>query len=412
MKKINLLILCLLVLVSCDKDDDQSQDQSQIQEIQVAIPETMPLSDFRALVNVEEPAAIEESGKIYTYQNLIFINDNLKGVHVIDNSNPESPVKKAFIRIPQNTDVAVRNNLLYANSGIDLVVFDISDINNIQQQSTVENVFDSDYPEIPNEAFYADFSSVNFSEEVIVGYTLETRQQEIQPDFGNAEGAPTANDAGSGTGGSLARFSIVKGYLYTVSPSELHIFDITNPGNAVEVNSEYVGWDIETIFSLDNYLYLGSSGGMYIYNIDNATAPSYVSEINHIMGCDPVVVQGDYAYVTIRGGNFCGQELSQLEVIDISDKSFPERVSTYPMEEPYGLGIKDDFLFVCDGSFGLKVYDTTSTPELTLIDHFEDIQTFDVIPLEEVLLMVGGNQLLQYKYTDTGIVLLSTFSLN
>jgi hypothetical protein len=235
---------------------------------------------------------------------------------------------------------------------------------------------------------------------------------EFQTDIAVNDGFASPAESGSGTGGSLARFNIVKGYLYTVTPSELHIFDISNSENAVEVNSEYVGWDIETIFSLDNYLYLGSSGGMYIYNLDNATAPTYVSEINHIMGCDPVVVQDDYAYVTIRGGNFCGQDISQLEVIDISDKTNPYRATTYVMEEPYGLGIKDDFLFVCDGSFGLKIYDTTNTPQLTLIDHFENIETFDVIPLEEVLLMVGGNQLLQYKYTETGIELLSTFSLN
>ncbi|MGO3283884.1 MAG: LVIVD repeat-containing protein, partial [Mesonia sp.] len=98
--------------------------------------------------------------------------------------------------------------------------------------------------------------------------------------------------------------------------------------------------------------------------------------------------------------------------IDISDKTNPFRANIYEMQEPYGLGIKDNFLFVCDGSFGLKVYDTTNTPQLTLIDHFEGIETFDVIPLEEVLLMVGGNTLFQYKYSETGIELLSTFYMN
>jgi len=408
MRKFTFLIVCLFMFVACDKDEEQSG----LQEIQVAIPETILLADFRDMVNIEEPAPIEESGKIYTYQNLIFVNDNLKGVHVIDNSNPESPVKKAFIRIPQNTDVAVKDDLLYANSGIDLVVFDISEVNNIQQKNTIENVFEIEYPEFSNEALYADFSSVDFSKEVIVGYTIETRMVEFQTDIAVNDGFASPAESGSGAGGSLARFNIVKDYLYTVTPSELHIFDISNSENAVEVNSEYVGWDIETIFSLDNYLYLGSSSGMYIYNIDNATSPSYVSEISHIMGCDPVVVQDDYAYVTIRGGNICGQDISQLEVIDISDKTNPFRATTYEMEEPYGLGIKDNLLFVCDGSFGLKVYDASNTPELTLVDHFEEIETFDVIPLEEVLLMVGGNQLFQYKYTETGIVLLSTFNLN
>ena len=139
-------------------------------------------------------------------------------------------------------------------------------------QNTIENVFEVTYLPIPAEADYADYENVDFSEEVVVGYSLKTDYRQVQTDIMVNESA----DFASGTGGSLARFNIVKGYLYTVTQTEMHIFDIVNPENAVEVNSENVGWDIETIFSLDNYLYLGSAGGMYIYNIDNATNPTYV----------------------------------------------------------------------------------------------------------------------------------------
>ena len=84
----------------------------------------------------------------------------------------------------------------------------------------------------------------------------------------------------------------------------------------------------------------------------------------------------------------------------------------YPMDEPYGLGVKDDKLFVCDGGSGLKVYDKSDIPNLEQLNHFEDIVTFDVIPLENQLLMVGDEVLYQYEYLNDDIRLISTLNLN
>ena len=405
MKKLFLLFFLASVVWSCEEVND-----SGIERVQVAIPQTMSLAEFRTSASVENAQPIQESGKIYAYHDLIFINDQLEGVHVLDNSDPSNPIQKNFLKIPQNTDVAIKDDKLYANSGPDLVIFDLSDVTNIEYETRVENVFNYYYPTLPEGVSYLDESDYDYETEIIIGFEVRTEYREIQNDIAFFDGAEASG--GTGTGGSMARFKIVNDYLYTVTESEIHIFDIQTQENPIAVNSEYVGWQIETIFNQGDYLYLGSSSGMYIYSIENPAAPSYVSRIDHVVGCDPVVVQGDWAYVTIRGGNDCGQNLSQLEVIDISNKNMPERVAVYEMEEPYGLGIKDDHLFVCDGSEGLKVFDASATPEISLIDHFENIETYDVIPLENVLLMVGGDMLYQYRYTSEGIVLLSSFSLN
>ncbi|MEO2059610.1 MAG: hypothetical protein ABGW76_05980 [Mesonia sp.] len=405
MKKLFLLFFLASVVWSCEEVND-----SGIERVQVAVPQTMSLAEFRTSASVENAQPIQQSGKIYAYHDLIFINDQLEGVHVLDNSDPSNPIQKNFLKIPQNTDVAIKDDKLYANSGPDLVVFDLSDETNIEYETRIENVFNYYYPTMPEGVSYLDESDYDYETEIIIGFEVRTEYREIQNDIAFFDGAEASG--GTGTGGSMARFKIVNDYLYTVTESEIHIFDIQTSENPIAVNSEYVGWQIETIFNQGNYLYLGSSSGMYIYSIENPAAPSYVSQIDHVMGCDPVVVQGDWAYVTIRGGNDCGQNLSQLEVIDISNKNMPERVAVYEMAEPYGLGIKDDHLFVCDGSEGLKVFDASTTPEISLIDHFENIETYDVIPLENVLLMVGGDMLYQYRYTSEGIVLLSSFSLN
>lgn len=129
------------------------------------------------------------------------------------------------------------------------------------------------------------------------------------------------------------------------------------------------------------------------------------------MGCDPVVVENDIAYVTIRGGNECGQNFNQLEVIDVADKANPQLLKVYKMDHPYGLGVKEGKLFVCDGESGLKTYDTANSPDLVLANHFQDVNAYDVIPAEDVLIMIGNNVLTQYSYKNNEITFISCFNL-
>ncbi len=405
-----MLLALMALFTSCEKDDAEGEFYN------VAVPIVKPIEEFRAMVKISEPRAIREAGKIYTYGDYVFINDNQKGVHIIDNTDHRNPVKIKFLEIPQNTDIAVKDNMLFANSAMDLVVFDISDMNNIKEEERMKNVFPNHNSRIPANASFVDSDNFNPETEVVVGYLMETRKIEMANEsiwndalFENS-GANSAG--GSGTGGSLARFNIQDDYLYIVDQYQLSVFDIEGLTNPELIKTEWVGIDIETIFYKENHLYLGSSRGMYIYSLEDPAAPQFKSMFSHILGCDPVVVKDDIAYVTIRGGNACGQEWSQLDVIDVADKSNPQLLKSYDMENPYGLGVKDDWLFVCDGTAGLKIYDTKNTPNLELTDHFQDINTYDVIPLEEVLLMVGDNTLFQYTYKGNEINLLSSFSLN
>ena len=151
---------------------------------------------------------------------------------------------------------------------------------------------------------------------------------------------------------------------------------------------------------------------MYIYDISSPATPKFVSEFQHGTACDPVVVDDQYAYITLRAGNFCGALDSSLQIVDITDLYNPELKKSYSMDNPYGLGIKDNFLFICDGTSGLKVYNKIDVENLELLDHFKDINTYDVIPLDERLLMIGDNELFQYDYSDNGLELISKFSLN
>ncbi|MDX1761511.1 MAG: hypothetical protein R3218_05100, partial [Christiangramia sp.] len=123
MKRLLLLVVLLsfFIFPSCENEDDSNL-------VTVAVPVTQSIADFRASVKIQEPRSIKESGKIYAWRDYIFINDKNEGVHIIDNTDPFNPRNIKFLKIPRNMDIAIRNEKLYADNGMDLVVFDLSDI--------------------------------------------------------------------------------------------------------------------------------------------------------------------------------------------------------------------------------------------------------------------------------------------
>ena len=79
----------------------------------------MSKAEFATSLSIEVPRPIDESGKVYTYQDYIFINDKSQGIHVIDNSNPQQPRKISFIKIPGNVDISIKDDFLFADSLMD-----------------------------------------------------------------------------------------------------------------------------------------------------------------------------------------------------------------------------------------------------------------------------------------------------
>lgn len=406
-----LIFILTIGFVSC-KDDD-TRFETRI----VANAVLMSKQDVRASIAVESQQSIAESGKIFTYLDYVFVNDQNRGVHIIDNRVPQNPQKIGFIKIPGNFDIEVRNDILYADSYTDLVLFDISDIDAISYLDTYEDVFNGfgfAQAAIDQGADRIEYGEYDPNESFIIDWIYEEIVVEIQ-NVGDAilleDSASITNGNTTGQGGSFARFKIVDTYLYAVDYSDLYVFDIAVLGTAIAQEQQNIGWQIETIFNQGDYLYIGSQTGMYIYSIEDRTSPVFSSLIEHLRFCDPVVVDGDYAYLTLRGGNVCGQNLSVLEVIDISDKTAPFIIEDYPMEEPYGLGFKDTLLFVSDGPNGLKIYDKSDPIHLILLQTIEDVNVFDVIPQSDKLIAIADNRLFQYDYQPNGLSLISTYNM-
>jgi hypothetical protein len=420
MKRHPILVLQLMMTVmlsflftNCDKE---KATQTRIWYT----PNYKPLTEVRAEMKSSAARGLKNPGKIYIYGNYIFLSETNEGIHIIDNSKPATPKNIAFIPIPGNVDLAVTGNTLYADSYSDLVVLDISDPLAVTAKKFFDNMFPYRNP-------YYGYSGVSRpanidSIKVIVSWTRHESTTEVDPnprfngpmytDFMAVSNAAQSNSNKTGTGGSMARFTLMNNYMYTVTNSELYAFNISTPQDPQLVKKNSIGnWTIETIYPFRDKLFIGSTNGMYIYDVSTPGSPVKQGQFTHVRSCDPVIADGNTAWVTLRSGNTCAGFTNQLEVIDVSNVTNPSLIKTYGMTNPHGLGKEGDVLFICDGAAGIKMYDAADVKNLKLIKRITGMETYDVIASNSRALVVAKDGLYQYDYSKSNIRLLSKIPL-
>lgn len=389
--KLNVLVLSVAfaLLSSC------KHDATETHTFHTTVPYYISAATARSLVSVAQTSRpISAPGKIYTYGNYLFITEAGKGIHVVDNTNPVFPRFINFINIPGNADLAINSNILYADNYVDLVAFDISNPAHITQVKKVEDVFESFY--------------YNKAKGLIMGYkdTLITQSNDHPIYFSPGINTTTSNSSSQsqsyGTGGSTARFTLMNSYLYTVDQSHLKLFDVAQPDNPGFVSNINLGFGIETIFPYQNKLFIGTTTGMQIYDASIPAAPTKLSTYAHFTSCDPVVVQGKYAYVTLRSGTTCARGINELDVLNIEDAAHPVQVSTFPMINPHGLTVSNANLFICEGQSGLKAFDKTDVLNIgkNQLSFLTGFDAQDIIAGPKSLIVTGGNGIYQYDYSN------------
>ncbi len=400
-------IVSLVLLQSCLKDTSSKT-------YNIFSPIYTTKAAARSGVKNEAPQPVVSPGKIFVLGNYLFLNEVDKGIHVIDNSNPSNPINKYFIPIPGNVDLAVKGNVLYADMYRDLLAIDISNPLNVQVKKVVENTFPQ---RVYTNGFVGDTSLI------ITGWVKKDTTIEYNNNnyyaFDNAVllssssgGSSSSLNAPVGIAGSMARFTLMNNYLYTVTNMELNVIDITQPMNPVFNNMVQVGWRIETIYPFKNNLFIGSSTGMFIYSTTDPAHPSLVSQFSHVTACDPVIADGDNAYVTLRTGTTCAGSVNQLDILNIQDLQAPTLVKSYLLSNPHGLSKSGNHLFICDGAGGLKVFDASDANNLQLLQTIANINAYDIITLNNNAIVVAADGVYQYDYSNpSGLVLRSKIGL-
>lgn len=394
-----LYVPTLFLFFGCN---DNLKEITETYTYQVNEPILMDATEFRSSLKISEvPIPLTKQGKICFHEGYLYISQPGTGIHIIDNRIPSEPKNLGFIEIMGNFDLAIRNGLLYGDSYVDLIWFDIQDPSKPKLKGRLENAFKEVYPPTEN-PYGCDYMMCQTEDKIVVGWTLKERTATIT--YRPGEEVYCMDNAsaskGNGINGSMSRFGIYQDYLYVVMQHYLGIFDLSNETPVDTDKKISLGREVETIFSHEDNLFFGTPTGMLVYSVADPLNPEFQSMITHIYGCDPVVVEDDLAYVTIRSGNFCGQNNNELFIVDISNIKKPKQIASYAMTNPKGLGVDKGTLFLCDD--GLKIFDSEDPQKIIAnqLAHYKGMDGYDVIPYNNTLMMIADDGLYQYDYSD------------
>lgn len=389
--------------------------------------ETITLEELQAQISIESARPYGETGKLYFYNNTLFVNESESGLHVLDVTDPSAIEKSKFLQLPGNIDIAIKNNMLYADLYSALVRLDISGLanNQVTLDEVKTAVFDYDPYQVAwelIEAYEVDndyYSQLEYEELNAIKGLGETvfisgvnyngvrcdcnyiLYNDIAFAESSLDGSTMPRSAEVGQGGSLARFAIIDNYMYGLSQQAIKIFRINEDGSLSNWSSVNVTWGIETLYRLNDYLFIGSTSGMFIYDITDPGNPRFISEYEHLNACDPVVVEGDYAYVTLRSTNeWCANNINQLQIVDISNVFEPTQVGSYNMYAPYGLAVRGDYVWVCDAASGIKIVDVSDKTNPRVVQFIEDYDARDVILRGDTAYVITTTGIVVYDITN------------
>ncbi|MCO6459779.1 MAG: hypothetical protein J5I59_00110 [Saprospiraceae bacterium] len=197
----------------------------------------------------------------------------------------------------------------------------------------------------------------------------------------------SANSSGNGKSGSTASMITYGDYMYFIDNSILRTMSLTDPAHPVQTSQVNIPGIAETLFAFEDALYVGTRTGVLVYDLTNKAQPVYQDNAFHWPAHDPVVVQGNYGYSTTRWGDQEGSGGGNLTVLDVSNRLNPITLYSIPQEYPYGLGISGEYLYVCNGSFGINIFKINQfNSQVDFVSNIKTDAVYDCIPSEELLI--------------------------
>ncbi|WP_162555761.1 hypothetical protein [Reichenbachiella versicolor] len=160
------LPVCLLLLTACPSDIppfDKEQITGYRPQYESSVADSLQIMNART---------IYDPNNVLVYNHLILIEEYEEGFHVIDNSEPSAPKNIAFVPVPMLTSMNIRDGVLYATSGMNLLAIEIDEELNLTHE-IIHDVFPVYHAPIPPENNIY-FECVDESKGDIIGWQKTT----------------------------------------------------------------------------------------------------------------------------------------------------------------------------------------------------------------------------------------------
>ena len=235
------------------------------------IRDSTSIQGVRAISHVD---VIKHSNSAYA------LMDENKGVHVVDRSNVLDPVMAGYIEVAQCKAIELKGSYLYVVQASDLLVFDLSDMANIQLTKRLKNVVHQ--PSVKNDSFAIDYISVEkvrtvqantcsdnvfFAEDIAI----------IEPEFLRVD---------------QADMLIVDDQLFIGHAKGMSSWATTDPANpTMNTNIELETFNHFNYLTHNNdLLFLGDASQFSLFDI-SSTSPSLIQQLSFGNRCSRMVFE-------------------------------------------------------------------------------------------------------------------------
>lgn len=318
---------------------------------------------------------------IYLYDTLLLIADSVAGIHVYSVKNSAAPVFRMRIPIRGNSGVAMKGDVVFANSYGSILAIRLTGPSTYEISSYIKH-----------EPGY---------------FPLDDGTGGLGCGCSGPEQPVAAGT--EGVGGSYALFAVIGSYLYYLDGANVITLDISNPESPQQLSRTYIDWTAETLFPTDKYLFVGGSSGMYVLDRSNPSNPVPIGTTSHFRAYDPVVALDSVAFVTLRTGNDYQAMQDEFLAVSLDTITAPSVISETPVTTPWGLALSDSLLYVAKGYNGFALYNVKDPRNVASLGDWATPSARDFIWAGTRLYVMTFGEIMIYDVTDPkGPVLLST----
>ena len=415
-----LAIAVALGTVACE-GDSCTESWTQVMTVPVTADRAAVQDSIAAL----PPRELCTGGNLYAYGDYLFVNVNREGYHVLDNTDPRQPRNVAFLQVPGATHMAFVDGRMVSDSYADMLVLEFGGPDDLTLLSSTPNLLlQTDGFEVGEDVVAVGFEEreVTFTEDCSGLVDVGCPQCDVgfeRLNFASDMGAVRSGNVQVNTGGSLARLAFCDRMLYVLARDRLTTFRLEGQ-TLVNARETQLGGGQEALVLDGAFLYAASEWGLTVLEVGDCGLPVSRGFAPRFWNNDPVAVAGDRAVVALRNGNTPTDRLDgRLIVYDLSDRTNPRELATFPMAHPVGVALRQNRLYVCDGIDGLLVYDFDPDRPGDLGEaRVQTIAEADVVDLAvlpydagPVLFTVGQQTVAQFAIDGDGLLSpLSTLS--
>ena len=148
----------------------------------------------------------------------------------------------------------------------------------------------------------------------------------------------------------------------------LKILDITDPINITQLGFSGNAYDSTSLEIRNNYAFLTDlTDGLIVCDFSNLSAPTVVAKVDTFAHALDIKLDNDNAFIA---ANEYG-----LVIIDISNPASPSVIGTLRTRSAYNLDKYGQFVFLADGTGGLKIIDCEDLSDPKLFDEYKILKT-------------------------------------